>query len=132
MTQAAASDMVEKVCALVATTLSCNPVRVVPSATLVGELGATRPDCNRLKYELECAFGVALGSGSLDELARGPLRPDEFSSADGVVSAAGLARLRELIPEAADRIQPGLQQDEILDLFYVQTLINLVQRAKRA
>jgi hypothetical protein len=130
MSQAASEELLEKVCAVISRTLACDPDRVRPLATLVDELGATRFDCERIKYELERAFDVKLGTGSLDEIARGSLSPDEFAP-DGLVSAAGLSQLRELIPEAAARIQPGLRQDQVLSLFYVQTLINLVRREKR-
>jgi hypothetical protein len=55
---------------------------------------------------------------------------DEEFAPGGVISEAGLARLRELMPEAADRIHPGLRPAQILGLFSVQTFVHLVE-AKR-
>ena len=51
---------------------------------------------------------------------------DEDFAPLGVISEAGLSRLRELMPEAAERIQPGLRPVQILGLFSVQTFVNLV------
>jgi hypothetical protein len=50
---------------------------------------------------------------------------EEFAPG-GVLSEKGLVRLRELMPEAADRIQPGLRPNMILTLFSVQTFANMV------
>jgi len=47
-----------------------------------------------------------------------------------LISEAGLERLRELMPEAKERIQPGLRPRAILGLFSVQTFANIV-RAKQ-
>jgi hypothetical protein len=57
------------------------------------------------------------------------MTPDEFAPG-GVISERGLARLRELMPEAAGRIAPGLRPSMILTLFSVQTFANMV-RGKR-
>ena len=62
-------------------------------------------------------------------VARGDMSEDEFAPG-GVISEAGLARLRELMPEARDRIMPGLRPRAILGLFSVQTFATIV-RAKR-
>jgi hypothetical protein len=50
---------------------------------------------------------------------------DEFAPG-GVISERGLERLRELMPEAQDRIKPGLRPSTILTLFSVQTFANMV------
>ena len=50
---------------------------------------------------------------------------EEFAPG-GVLSERGLSRLRELMPEAADRIKPGLRPNMILTLFSVQTFANMV------
>jgi acyl carrier protein len=55
---------------------------------------------------------------------------DEFAPG-GVVSEKGLERLRELMPEAKDRIVPGLRAVQILGLFSVQTFVNMVDAKKR-
>ena len=50
---------------------------------------------------------------------------DEFAP-NGVISAAGLERLRELMPEASERINEGLRPSQILELFTVATFANIV------
>ena len=55
---------------------------------------------------------------------------EEFAPG-GFISEAGLERLRQLMPEAAANIKPGLRPGQVLSLFSVQTFVNLVQ-AKRA
>jgi acyl carrier protein len=66
----------------------------------------------------------------MERAARGDMSEEDFAP-QGVISPAGLERLRELMPEAADRIQPGLRPVQILGLFSVQTFVNLVE-AKRS
>ena len=56
---------------------------------------------------------------------------DEFAPS-GIISEAGLERLRQLMPEAAARIQPGLRPGHILSLFSTQTLVSLVEAKKAA
>jgi hypothetical protein len=64
-------------------------------------------------------------SNPSSEFLRGNMSDEEFAPG-GVLSEAGLARLRELMPEAAPRIQPGLRPAQILSLFSVRTFVNLV------
>ena len=52
---------------------------------------------------------------------------DEEFAPGGVISEAGLARLRSLIPESAHRIHPGLRPGQILTLFTVRTFLNMVE-----
>ena len=52
---------------------------------------------------------------------------EEDFAPKGIISERGLARLRELMPEALARIQPGLRPMQILGLFSVQTFANLVK-----
>jgi hypothetical protein len=61
----------------------------------------------------------------MERAARGDLTDDEFAP-NGVISERGLARLRELLPEARERIVPGLKPAQILSLFSVQTFVSIV------
>ncbi len=125
MSKFSAEEVSERVCAIVARDLACDSTRVIPTAILMSGLGASRSDFNHIKADLEQAFSIQLGAGDFDELACGPHNEDPAFTG-GVVSPSGLARLRQLIPEAAERIQPGLRFHDVLGLFRVQTLINLV------
>jgi hypothetical protein len=51
---------------------------------------------------------------------------EEFAPG-GVVSEAGLARLRTLLPESAEYIQAGLRAGQILTLFTVGTFLRMVE-----
>lgn len=138
MTQAAAvssevlpaDDVEGRVAAIVAASLGCDPGRVRLTSSLMEELGAESLDFLDIVFELERAFGIQITRGEMERAARGDMSEEEFAPS-GTVSPAGLARLRQLMPEAAERIQPGLRPVQILGLFTVQTFVNLV-RAKRS
>ncbi len=107
-------------------------VRNVPAekvrldSVLMRDLGADSLDFLDVVFKLERAFDLQITRGEMERAARGDLTDDEFAPA-GVISERGLARLRELLPEAAERIQPGLKPGQILSLFSVQTFVNIVR-----
>lgn len=94
-------------------------------AILMADLGAESLDFLDIVFRLERAFGIQITRGEMERAARGTMTDAEFAPG-GVISEAGLARLRELLPEAADRIPPGLRPGQILSLFTVRTFVNLV------
>ena len=63
--------------------------------------------------------------GEMERAARGDMTEDEFAP-DGVISDAGLERLRELLPESKDRIAAGLRPNQILSLFTVETFLKII------
>jgi hypothetical protein len=97
---------------------------------LMADLGAESLDFLDIVFKLEREFHIQITRGEMERAARGDMTDEEFAPA-GVISERGLLRLRELMPEAAGRIQPGLRPAQILSLFSVQTFVNLV-RAKLA
>ncbi len=92
---------------------------------LMEELGAESLDFLDIVFKLERAFDIQITRGEMERAARGNMKDEEFAPS-GIISEAGLARLRELMPEAAHRIQPGLRPAQILSLFSVRTFANLV------
>jgi acyl carrier protein len=92
---------------------------------LMGDLGAESLDFLDIVFKLERAFDIQITRGEMERAARGDMSDEEFAPG-GVISEAGLARLRELMPEASSRIQPGLRPAQILSLFSVRTFVNLV------
>jgi len=92
---------------------------------LMGDLGAESLDFLDIVFKLERAFDIQITRGEMERAARGNMSDEEFAPG-GVISEAGLARLRELMPEASSRIQPGLRPSQILSLFSVKTFANLV------
>ena len=89
------------------------------------DLGAESLDFLDIVFRLERDFGIEITRGEMERASRGDMSQDEFAPG-GVISEAGLARLKELMPEASDRIKPGLRPSTILTLFSVQTFANMV------
>ena len=92
---------------------------------LMEDLGAESLDFLDIVFRIEREFGIEITRGEMERASRGDMTPEAFAP-DGVISEAGLARLRQLMPEAVDRIQPGLRPSTILGLFSVQTFANMV------
>ena len=119
------TDVAEQVRLLVAEALALSPEKVRLDSFLVDELGAEYLDYLDIVFRLERAFDIQITRGEMERAARGDMSEEVFAPA-GVISEAGLARLRELMPEAAHRIVPGLRPIQILGLFTVQTFANMV------
>jgi acyl carrier protein len=131
MTAAAAAspDEIQKieqqVREVVAEALARDLSEVKLEASLMGDLGAESLDFLDIVFKLERAFDIQITRGEMERAARGTMSDEEFAPG-GVISETGLARLRELMPEASSRIQPGLRPAQILSLFSVRTFVNLV------
>ncbi len=115
-------DAVRKV---VAESLGRKLDEVKIESVLMGDLGAESLDFLDIVFRLERDFGIEITRGEMERASRGDMSQDEFAP-NGVISEAGLARLKELMPEARDRITPGLRPSTILTLFSVQTFANMV------
>ena len=94
-------------------------------SVLMDELGAESLDFLDIVFRIERDFKIEITRGEMERASRGDMTPEEFAP-NGVISDAGLTRLRELMPEAKDRITPGLRPSTILTLFSVQTFANMV------
>jgi len=95
---------------------------------VIEDLGAESLDFLDIAFRLEEAFGIKIPRGDIqrqaEEEATGSEEPFEV---DGVLTEAGLAKLREAMPEIpADRFRVGLNVREIPTLFTVETFLNLV------
>jgi acyl carrier protein len=117
----------ERVCALVADVLGRRTSEVALTSRLMDDLGAESLDYLDIVFQLEDRFGVKITRGELERAARGEMSEEAFAPG-GVVSEAGLARLRELLPEAAAQVRPGLRATAILGLFTVETFAKIVER----
>jgi len=130
MSEQATNKSVEEVVrAIVAESLSRPIEEVRPGSNLREELGAESLDFLDIVFRVERAFAIQITRGEMERAARGDMSEEEFAPG-GVVSEKGLTRLRELMPEAKDRIVPGLRPTQILGLFTVQTFVNLVEGKK--
>lgn len=95
------------------------------TSVLMADLHAESLDFLDIVFRIERDFAIEITRGEMERASRGDMSQEEFAP-DGVISDAGLTRLRELMPEAADRIAPGLRPSTILTLFSVQTFANMV------
>lgn len=119
------SDIEALTCRIVAESLGRPETDVKLSSVLMSDLGAESLDFLDIVFRLEREFGIQITRGEMEKASRGDMSAEEFAP-QGVLSEKGLARLRELMPEAADRIKPGLRPNMILTLFSVQTFANMV------
>lgn len=118
-------DIEAQTCRIVAESLGRSVDDVKLTSVLMSDLGAESLDFLDIVFRLEREFGIQITRGEMEKASRGDMSAEEFAP-QGVLSEAGLARLRELMPEAADRIKPGLRPNMILTLFSVQTFANMV------
>lgn len=132
ISQAQIDEVYPKVAQIVADALGCEPDEVQPKSSLIGDLDAESIDFLDLVFRLEKGFGVKIPRGKIVEDARGPLPEAEFES-KGVVTEAGLARLREFLSEVpAERFKTPLKAADVPRLFTTETFCKVVIRAQRA
>ena len=130
--QAQIDAVFPKVAQIVSDALGCELDEVTPKASLIQDLDAESIDFLDLVFRLEKGFGVKIPRGKIVEDARGPLPEAEFET-KGVVTEAGLARLREFLDEVpADRIKTPLKAGDVPRLFTTETFCKVVIRAQRA
>ncbi len=123
-------EIAEKVRTIVAEALALDPATVKNGSLLMSDLGAESLDYLDIVFKIERTFGIQITRGEMQKAARGDMSEEEFAPG-GVLSEQGLERLRELMPEAKERIVPGLRPAQILGLFSVQTFIHLVEAKKQ-
>lgn len=99
----------------------------IDADTNLFEAGAQSLEFLDIVFKLEQHYGIEITRGEMERAARGDMDEEAFAP-DGVLSEAGLERLRALMPEAADRVKPGLRTGQILSLFTVQTFVRIVER----
>ena len=120
------------VAATIADALGCEPDDVQLDVSLIEGLDAESIDFLDLVFRLERAFKVKIPRGKIVEDARGDLAESDFEQ-KGIVTEAGLARLREFLNEVpGDRIKTPLKAAEIPRLFTPETFCKVVVRAQRA
>jgi acyl carrier protein len=132
ITQPEIDAVFPKVAQTIADALGCDLDEVKPKSSLIEDLDAESIDFLDLVFRLEKGFGVKIPRGKIVEDARGPLPESEFES-KGVVTEAGLARLRQFLDEVpAERIKTPLKAAEVPRLFTAETFCKVVIRAQRA
>ena len=121
-----------KVAETIPDALGCDVENVKPTASLINDLGAESIDFLDIIFRLERAFKVKIPRGKIVEAARGQLSEAEFETG-GIVTGAGMARLREFLSEVPpDRLKAPQKFAEIPKLFTTETFCKLVIRRQRA
>ena len=120
-----------KVAETMADALACDVEKVKPDASLINDLGAESIDFLDIVFRLERAFKVKIPRGKIVEEARGDLAESEFDQG-GVVSEAGLARLKTFLSEVPpERFASPLKVADIPRLFTTETFCKMVIRQQR-
>lgn len=117
-------EIKETVRVKIAEAIGVDDSEVRHDTNLMEELGAESIDFLDIVFKLEQTFDIEITRGALEQAARGDTSDDDFAP-DGVISEAGLERLRQLMPEASARIVPGLRPVQILSLFSVETFLHI-------
>jgi acyl carrier protein len=121
-----------KIAEIIAAALPCETERVKLEASLIDDLGAQSIDFLDIVFRLERAFKVKIPRGKIIEEARGSLSQAEFEHT-GVVSQAGLERLKEFLSEVPPaRFVSPLKVADIPRLFTTETFCKIVIRQQRA
>ena len=121
-----------KVAGIIADALGVDVAQVKLDVPLIEGLDAESIDFLDLVFRLERAFGVKIPRGKIVEDARGDLPESDFEQ-KGVVTEAGLARLRQFLSEVpAERFRTPLKSADIPRLFTTETFCKVVVRAQRA
>jgi len=132
ISQAQIDAVFPKVAQIVSDALGCELDEVKPASSLIEDLDAESIDFLDLVFRLEKGFGVKIPRGKIVEDARGPLPESEFE-AKGIVTEAGLTRLREFLNEVpAERFKTPLKAADVPKLFTTETFCKVVIRAQRA
>ena len=125
-------EVFPKVAQIIADALGCDVDDVKPTIPLIEGLDAESIDFLDLVFRLERGFGVKIPRGKIVEDARGPLPEAEFEN-KGIVTDAGLARLKEFLTEVpAERFKTPLKAADVPRLFTPETFCKVVIRAQRS
>jgi len=118
-------ELYQKVRGAVAEVLAIDPGKVVPSASLIDDLGAESLDFLDLVFRLETDYAVKIPRDGIRLAAQDGLA-DGFEQA-GVLTPAALDRLKILMPEVPPaKLAPGLRTHQIANLFTTETFVRLV------
>jgi acyl carrier protein len=121
-----------RVSKVIAEALVRDPAEIRPDSRLFADLEAESIDLLDIVFRLEREFTIQIPRGRIVEDARGDLPEAEFEN-QGVLTAAGLARLREYMSEVPpENFRPQMNLADVPTLFTVETMCKMVLRAMRA
>ena len=98
-----------------------------PESTLLDDLGAESIDLLDMLFRIERKTGTKIQASDLAEYVQGGIPDEEFGDANGIVTAAGLAHLKTVMPQIdADALAGKLEAEKVITLFTVENLASLV------
>jgi len=123
-------EILEKVTETLVDALGVDDDEVTSEATLVDDLGAESIDFLDIVFRLEKNFSIKIPRG---ELFPENLTADSSLVADGKVTEAGVATLREKMPHAdIDSFAADPQVENIQGLFTVNMIVNFIENKLNA
>jgi acyl carrier protein len=107
---------------------------VTPDATLFGDLGAESIDLLDILFRLERSLGIKIQASDLSAYVQGGIPDNEFGDENEIITDKGLAQLKKVMPQInPDELRGKLRADQVMSLFTVQNLVDMVaQRAGAA
>jgi len=103
--------------------------QVQMTSRLVGDLGMESLDFVELIYELEQAFDITIPMGNL-EVSIADAMDGVPAEEDGVLTPAGLAKLRETVPGLADGGSDEVAVDEVPLMLTVHSVCALLVKER--
>ena len=132
ITQTEIDAVFPRVAEIMADALGCDRDEVIPTASLIDDLGAESIDFLDIVFRLERAFKVKIPRGKIVEDARGELSETDFEQG-GVVTDAGFARLKAFLSEVPqERFKAPLKSADIPRLFTTETFCKMVVRQQKS
>jgi acyl carrier protein len=96
-------------------------------ATLLDDLGAESIDLLDILFRIERAVGVKIQASQLHQYIQGGIPDEQFGDENEIITAAGLAQLKRVMPQIdTDELAGNLQATKVMGLFTVDNLIDLV------
>lgn len=118
-------EIYKKVTAVLVDALNVDEDQVTPNATLQGDLNAESIDFLDIVFRLEREFNIKIPRQEL--FPESIFQGDPELVKDGVVTAKGLAELRERMPYAdLTEFEKNPTLEAIGDLFTVQLVVNYI------
>jgi acyl carrier protein len=108
--------------------LALDDDEVTADATLMEDLGAESIDLLDILFRIEKSTGVKIEASDLGDYIQGGISDDEFSDENQIISETGAAQLHKVMPQTDPGDLAGkLKADEVMTLFTVQNLVEMVQ-----
>jgi acyl carrier protein len=113
--------------------LALDDDEVTPDSTLMDDLGAESIDLLDILFRVEKATGVKIEASDLGDYIQGGIPDDEFSDDNEVITSKGAEQLAKVMPQVdASEVVGSLKADEVITLFTVQNLVDMVKTREGA